>query len=56
MSTYIKVKSACGRKSASVDIYDLDLNTDGIRCCGECESIIESRNAWYKFFNYDPAK
>ena len=46
MSTYISVKSACGRKSGKVDIFDLDLNPHGIRCCNECESIIISREAW----------
>ena len=46
MSTYINLKSACGRSSASVDIYDLELNTNGVICCGECETIIQSRKAW----------
>ena len=46
MSTFLSVKSACGRSSASVDIYDLDLNPHGVICCGECESIILSREAW----------
>lgn len=46
MSTFVKVASACGRKSASVDIFDLDLNPHGVICCHECRTIIESREAW----------
>ena len=51
MSTYINLKSACGRSSASVDVYDLDLNPNGVRCCGECETIIQSREAWAMYEN-----
>jgi hypothetical protein len=46
MSSFINLKSACGRSSAKVDIYDLDLNPHGVICCGECETIIQSRQAW----------
>jgi hypothetical protein len=46
MSTFISLKSACGRSSASVDIFDVELNPNGVICCGECETIIQSRNAW----------
>ena len=46
MSTFINVKSACGKSSASVDIFDLDLNQNGIICCDNCESILMCRNAW----------
>jgi hypothetical protein len=46
MSTFISVKSACGKSSASVDIYDLDLNENGVICCDNCESIILCRKAW----------
>jgi len=46
MSTYVKTDSACGRSFGMVDIFDLPLNPYGVRCCGECESIIMSREAW----------
>lgn len=46
MSIYIGLKSACGATTASVDIYDLDLNPDGVVCCGNCRLIIETRNNW----------
>jgi len=46
MSTFISIKSACGRSSASVDIFDVELNPHGVRCCNECETIIQSREAW----------
>jgi hypothetical protein len=46
MSTFINVKSACGKSSAPVDIFDLDLNQNGIICCDNCESILMCRNAW----------
>lgn len=46
MSTYVPIESACGRTMSSIDIFDLDLNPYGIICCGECETIIQSRDAW----------
>jgi hypothetical protein len=46
MSTYVPIDSACGRITSSIDIFDLDLNPYGIVCCGECETIIASREAW----------
>jgi hypothetical protein len=46
MSTYVPIASACGRVMSSIDIFDLDLNPHGIRCCPECETIIASREAW----------
>ena len=46
MSSFINLKSACGRSSAPVDIYDLDLNPHGVICCNECATIIQSRQAW----------
>jgi hypothetical protein len=46
VSTYVKRSSACGRMEADVDIFDLPLNPHGVICCGECETIIESREAW----------
>ena len=53
MSTFVNVKSACGRKSGAVDIFDLPLNPHGIICCGECETIIQSREAWDDFEDED---
>ena len=46
MSTYVPISSACGRMTSSIDIFDLELNPHGIICCGECRTIIESREAW----------
>ena len=46
MSTYVPIASACGRKTSSIDIFDLELNPFGFICCPECRSIIESREAW----------
>ena len=46
MSTYVNVASVCGAKSTSIDIYDLELNRDGIICCDNCESILICRKAW----------
>jgi hypothetical protein len=53
MSTYVAIKSACGRVTSSIDIFDLDLNPHGIVCCGECENIIASREAWADFDEAD---
>ena len=52
MSTFVDVKSACGRTSGAVDIFDLPLNPHGIICCGECESIIICRESWEIAFGY----
>jgi len=46
MSHYVNVKSVCGNISASVDIYDLELNRDGVICCDNCKSILMCREAW----------
>ena len=46
MSHYVNVKSVCGNASASVDIYDLELNRDGVICCDNCKSILMCREAW----------
>jgi hypothetical protein len=46
MSTFVNVKSVCGNTSASVDIYDLELNPDGVICCDNCKSILMCRSAW----------
>lgn len=52
MSTFVNVKSVCGKVSAPVDIFDLDLNPDGVICCNECNSILICRESWYQKFNY----
>jgi len=46
MSMYINLASVCGKSSASVDVYDLDLNPHGVICCDNCKSILICRNAW----------
>ena len=46
MSTYVTVASVCGKSSTSVDVYDLELNTNGVICCDNCQSILMCRNAW----------
>jgi len=46
MSTYVTVKSVCGNASTSIDMYDLELNRDGVICCSNCESIVLCRKAW----------
>jgi hypothetical protein len=46
MSTYVNVASVCGAKSTSIDIYDLELNREGVTCCDNCESILICRKAW----------
>jgi len=46
MSTFTNIASACGRTTASIDIFDLDLNPHGVICCNECSIIIASREAW----------
>jgi len=51
MSTYTKIRSACGRIETSIDIFDLDLNPHGVICCPECQTIIESREAWGAFWD-----
>lgn len=46
MSTYVKVKSVCGNATTSIDMYDLELNREGVVCCDNCESILLCRKAW----------
>jgi hypothetical protein len=46
MSTFLPLVSVCGAKSAMVDVYDIELNRDGIICCDNCQSILICRNAW----------
>jgi hypothetical protein len=46
MSYFTAIDSACGRITTRIDIFDLDLNPHGVICCGECRTIIQSREAW----------
>ena len=46
MSHYVSVKSVCGNATTSIDMYDLELNRDGVICCDNCESILLCRKAW----------
>lgn len=46
MSNYVNLASVCGKSSASVDVYDVDLNPHGVICCDNCESILMCRKAW----------
>ena len=46
MSMFLNVASICGNSSVAVDVYDLDLNHNGIVCCDNCESILICRKAW----------
>ena len=46
MSTFLTIPSVCGASSASVDVYDLDLNPHGVICCDNCQSILICRKAW----------
>lgn len=52
MSIFIPIKSVCGAVTSQIDIYDLELNQDGIICCDNCKSILVCRESWYKKFNY----
>jgi hypothetical protein len=46
MSTYVTVASVCGNSSTSIDMYDLELNHEGVICCDNCQSILMCRKAW----------
>lgn len=46
MSTYTIHNSVCGKSSASVSVKDVSLNSNGIICCDNCESILICRKAW----------
>jgi hypothetical protein len=46
MSTFLPLASVCGATSTMVDVYDIELNRDGIICCDNCKSILICRNAW----------
>lgn len=54
MSTYVSIQSACKRITTKIDLFDLDLNPEGVICCPECELIIQSREAWadYDYEDY----
>ena len=52
MSHYVNVKSVCGNATASIDIYDLELNNE-IVCCDNCQSILICRNAWNFLYKGD---
>lgn len=44
--TTTMAQSACGRKTMKIDIFDEQFIPYGFTCCGECETIIQSRQAW----------
>ena len=46
MSTLAPMPSVCGATTAMVDIYDFDLNSHGVICCDNCQSIVLCRKAW----------
>jgi hypothetical protein len=46
MSTYVPIKSVCGAVTTTIDMYDYDLNPNGVICCNNCESILMCRKAW----------
>ena len=46
MSTYVTIASVCGKSSASIDMYDVELNPNGVICCDNCKSILMCRKAW----------
>jgi mRNA-degrading endonuclease toxin of MazEF toxin-antitoxin module len=50
MSHYVSVKSVCGNASTEIDMYDLELNRDGVICCDNCKSILICRNAWNELY------
>jgi hypothetical protein len=50
MSTFVYVKSVCGDSGTDIDIYDLDLNPEGVICCDLCRSIVNMRQNWYQVY------
>ena len=46
MSMMVNISSACGRTVGRIEMNDFDLNPHGMICCGECATIIQSREAW----------
>ena len=51
MSTFVNLNSVCGATTASIDVFDVELNPDGVICCGNCKTILQSRRSWYKEFS-----
>ena len=51
MSFYVYVSSVCGASGSDVDVYDLPLNDEGVICCGNCETILACREAWYQVYD-----
>lgn len=50
---FVTVRSVCGAASKDIDLFDADLNTEGVVCCAACESILAARTSWAASF--DPA-
>ena len=46
MSTYVPIKSVCGAVTTTIDMYDYELNAQGVICCDNCQSILMCRKAW----------
>lgn len=47
MSTML-INSVCGKSAHIIKESEYDDVYDGIVCCSECQTIMESRNAWVK--------
>lgn len=45
MSTLYALRSICGNKTTYVDAWELNHACE-LRCCDNCESILECRKAW----------
>ena len=45
MSTFVELKTACGKNSTQCDIFDLEENPFGAVCCDECKKIIAEKSA-----------
>ena len=43
MSTFVELKTACGKNSTQCDIFDLEENPHGAICCDECKRIIATK-------------
>lgn len=46
MSAFVSIDSVCGATTGRIDYQDIELNRDGIICCGNCRSILLCRKAW----------
>jgi len=53
MSTFVELKTACGRKSTYCDIFDLEVNPFGAVCCKECEQIIAKKEQLMREKQYE---